>query len=96
MSVFVQMISSNWLNFCFFVFTKLVMVRHHHEPKCHAKRLICYFPGQGQSKDLYDQTHTVSTISFELLNCYHFPRKLGLIVHYHKPECLKKKLDYFV
>ena len=33
----------------------------------HAKRLICYFQGQGHSKGSYNQNMTVSTISAELL-----------------------------
>ena len=31
-----------------------------------------------------------------LLNCWSFSTKRGLMVHYHKPECLMKKLDYCV
>ena len=28
----------------------LGIVMHHHKPGCHAKRLVCYFHGQGHSK----------------------------------------------
>ena len=31
-----------------------------------------------------------------LLNCWSCGTKFGLIAHYHKPECLKKKLNCFV
>ena len=47
--------------------TKLGVIMHHHEPECHAKLLVCYFQGQGHSKDSCDQNMTVSTTSFELL-----------------------------
>ena len=33
----------------------------------HAKRLVCYFQGQGHSKGSYDQNVKVSTIFAELL-----------------------------
>ena len=71
--------------------TRLGIVMHRHEPKCHAKRLVCYFQGQGHSQGSYDQNMTVSTISSELL--LHLLTKLGLIVHFHKPDCLIEKLD---
>ena len=44
--------------------TKLHIVMHYHELECHAKRSVCYFQGQGHSKGSYDQTLTVSTISW--------------------------------
>ena len=47
--------------------TKLGIVMHHYEPGCHAKRMVCYFQGQGQNKSSYDQNLTISTISSELL-----------------------------
>ena len=47
--------------------TILGIVMHHHELGCCAKRLVCYFQGQGYSKGSYDQNMTVSTISSELL-----------------------------
>ena len=62
---------------------------HHYESECHAKRLICYFQGQGHCKSSYDQNMTISTVSFETADP--FATKLGLIVHYHKPECHVKK-----
>ena len=49
-----------------FVF-KLSIVIHHYESECHAKRLICYFQGQGHCKSSYDQNMKISTVSFELL-----------------------------
>ena len=64
---------------------------HHHELECHAKRLVCYFQGQGHSKGSYDKNMTVSTISSELLILL-----LTLIVHYHKLECLMKKLNWCI
>ena len=57
---------------------------HHYELQCHAKRLICYFQGQGHFKSSYDQNMTISTVSFELLI---------LLLHYHKLECFMEKLD---
>ena len=47
--------------------TKPSIVMHHLELECHAKRLVCYFQGQGHSKGSYDQNMTVSTVSSELL-----------------------------
>ena len=72
-----------------FVF-KLGIVIHHYESECHAKRLICYFQGQGHCKSSYVQNMTISTVSWitDL-----FAIKLGLIVHYHKQECFMEKLD---
>ena len=67
--------------------TKLDIVMHH-QPECHAKRLVCCFQGQGHSKGSYDQNMTVSIISFAT--------KHGLIVHYHKPKCLIGKSDFCV
>ena len=40
---------------------------HYYESECHAKRLICYFQGQGHCESSYDQDMTISTVSFELL-----------------------------
>ena len=51
------------------IVTKLGRVMHHHEleRECHAKRLVCYFQGQGHSKGSYDQNMTVSiTLSIYL------------------------------
>ena len=61
------------------------------ELECPAKRLICYFQGQGLCKSSYDQIITISTVSFEPL--IRLLPKRGLIVHYHKPECFMEKLD---
>ena len=63
--------------------SKLGIGMHRHELDCHAKRLVCYFQGQGHSKGSYDQNMTITTVSYELLILL-----LVLIVHYHKPECL--------
>ena len=53
----------NHLAFC----PQTNIVMQYHKLECHAKRLICYFQGQGHSKGSYDQNMTVSTISAELL-----------------------------
>ena len=37
---------------------------HHYESECHAKRLICYFQGQGHCKSSYDQNMTITTVAF--------------------------------
>ena len=43
--------------------TKLgIVVHHHHEPECHAKKMGFYL--QGHSVGLNNQNMTVSTISF--------------------------------
>ena len=49
--------------FCF----KLGIVMHQYELECHAKRLICYFQGQGYCKSSHDQNVTISSGFFELL-----------------------------
>ena len=41
---------------------KLGLMMQHHEPECHAKRLVCYLKGQGHSKGSY-QNMMVSDIS---------------------------------
>ena len=43
--------------------TRIVM--HHNEH--HAKKVVCYFQGQGHTKGSYEQNMTVSTVCFELL-----------------------------
>ena len=58
---------------------------HYYESECHAKRLVCYFQGQGHCKSLYDQNMTISADPFAA--------KPGFIVHYHKPKCFMEKLD---
>ena len=47
--------------------SKLGIVMHHYDLECHAKRLICYFQGQGPCKSSYDQNMTISTVSVALL-----------------------------
>ena len=64
MLMFIQMTSSKTTEH--FV-SKLGIVMHHYESKCHAKRLNCYFESQGHCKSSYDQNMTISTVSFELL-----------------------------
>ena len=43
----------------------------------------------------YARAHMIKLWQFVLylLNCWSFCYKLGLIVHYHKPECFMEKLD---
>ena len=59
--MFVQMISSKPPKH--FV-SKLGIVLHYYESECHAKRLICYFQGQGHCKSSYDQNMTITTVAF--------------------------------
>ena len=61
-----------------------------HKPECHAKRLVCYFQGQGLIWSKYDSFYYI------VWTADLFATKLGLIVLYHKPECLIAKLDSFV
>ena len=37
---------------------KLGMVMYHHEPECHAERLLYCFQGQGHSEDSYKENMT--------------------------------------
>ena len=53
------------------------------------KRLVRYFQGQGHSKGSYDQNTSFYCI---FLIADPFATKLGLMVHYHKPEFLMKKI----
>ena len=62
---------------------------HHHEPECHAKRLVCYFQGQGHSKRSYDH----DSFCYIFWTADPFVIKLGLIVHYHKPVCIMMESD---
>ena len=56
--------------------------------RVHANRLVCYFRGQGHSKGSeYDSFFYICSIADP------FATKLGLMVHYHKPECLMEKWD---
>ena len=64
--------------------TKLGNVMHHHEPECPAKRLACYFLGQGQSKGSYDH----DSFYYIFWTADPFVIKRGLIIHYHKPLSL--------
>ena len=59
---------SSWyvVNTKHFLF-KLNIVMHRYESECHAKRLICYFQGQGHCKSSSDQNMTIFTVSFEVL-----------------------------
>ena len=45
------------LNHLAFFVAKLGIVMHPHELDCHAKRFVCYFQGQGYSKDSVSYTH---------------------------------------
>ena len=69
--------------------TKLGIVMDHREPECRAKRLLCYFSGQGHSKGSYDH------YSFYCIfwTAGPFVIKLGLIVHYRTPVCPMVYLD---
>ena len=62
--MFVQMISSKWPSI---LLPNLVLWCIIMSLRCCAKRLVCYFQGQGHSKGSYDQNMTVSTTSSELL-----------------------------
>ena len=62
---------------------------HLHEPECYAKRLVCYFYGQGHSKGSYDH----GSFYYIFWTVDPFVIKLGLIVHYHKPVCIMMESD---
>ena len=70
------------------------MLMQHHEPECHAEKLVHCFQCQGHSMGLYHQNMTISAISSELL--VNLQTKHGLIVQHHKPECPVEKLDYCI
>ena len=62
-------------------------MKHHYESEWCAKRLICYFQGQGHCKSSWSKFY-----------CYFwttdtFATRLGLIICYHKPECFMEKFD---
>ena len=71
--------------------SKLGIVMHHYESNCHAKRLICYFQGQGHCKSSYDKKRDNFYCIFWTADP--FATKLGLIVHYRKPEFFMEKWD---
>ena len=71
---------------------KIGIVMHHHELECRAKRMVGYFQCKGYSKGSFDQNMTVSTI-YIFWTGDSFATKLGLIVHYHKPDSFMEKLD---
>ena len=64
------------------------------ESECHGIRLACYFQGQGHCKSSYDQQCDNFYCIVETADP--FVTRLGLIVHYDKPECFMEKLDYCV
>ena len=61
----------------------------HYELQYHAKRLVCYFYGQGHSKGSYDH----GSFYYIFWTVDPFVIKLGLMVHFIKPVCLIMKLD---
>ena len=72
---------------------------YHHEEMRHAEKLVHHLQCQGLSEGLCNQNMTIFTISSKLLVRL-LPHlvctKLGLMVHYHKPECPVGKWDYCV
>ena len=86
--MFVQMFVKTTKRFV----TKLCTVMHYYESECHAKRLVCYFQGQGHCKSSYDQTMTIFFCIFWTADP--FATKLGLIVHYYNHKCFMEKLDH--
>ena len=69
----------------------------------HAKRLVCYFEGQGHGKGAYDQNMTVSSISAELLILFlpnlvwwyiiisqNFLQKMGLLCSRSRSQRISK------
>ena len=58
--------------------------------RVHAKRLVCYFQGQGHSKGSYDKN---TSFYYIFWTADPFVTKLGFVIHYHKPEYFMKKLD---
>ena len=69
--------------------TRIVM--HHNERECHAKKK----PFAIFKVKVTARARIIKIWQFllYLLNCWSFSTKHGLMVHYHKPECLMKKLD---
>ena len=48
---------------------KLVMIKQHYKPECHAEQLVPSLQFQGHSEDLYNQNMTISAMSSKLLVC---------------------------
>ena len=65
----------------------------HHEPECHAEKVVCYLQGQGHSEGSYNQNMTLYYI---FLFADPFTNGLSLMVTHHKPECLVKKSGFTV
>ena len=63
---------------------------HYYESECCAKRMICCFKVEVTSR-----AHMIKIWQFLLYlwTACPFATKLGLKVHYHKPECFMEKLD---
>ena len=89
-----QCLSRKHLNRQTFCYQAWYIVMRHHEPDCHAKRLVCYFQGQGYTEGSYGQDDSFYYHYF--LNADPFATKLGLTVHYYKLGCPMKKLDFCV
>ena len=64
--------------------TKFGVVIHHHEPECHAKRVVCYSQGRGHSKGSYDH----DSLYYIFWTADPFVIKPSFIVHYHTPVCI--------
>ena len=72
--------------------TKLGMVMQHHDPECHAEKNNCLLSSLSRSQQRlmwskYDSFYYIFWTVDSLAT------KLGLMIHYHKPECLVKKMD---
>ena len=64
------------------------MFMQHHEPECHAEKLVHCLQCQGYSEGLYNQN---ITFCYFFWTAGLFATKIGLIVQHHKPECPVEK-----
>ena len=65
---------------------------HHHEPECLAKRLVCIFKVRITAK-----VNRIKIWQFLIFWAVDpFATKLGVIIHFHKLECLMNKFDCLV
>ena len=66
------------------IVTKLGMVMHHHEPECHARRLVCCLQVQGPLRAHINKYGCFYHIYW---TAHLFATKFNWMVHHHKLEC---------
>ena len=66
----------------------------HHEPECHAEKMVLCLQCQGHSEGLYNQNMIIFYSVFETAGM--FATKLALVIQHHRLECPVEKLNYCV